>query len=162
MNAVHLHLVFNHFPIIGVVVGFVLLFVGTFWRNSLIRQIAFIVFVLSFLFGIASVVTGHSAHSVVENLPGVENNYVERHEDLGTILLWLLGILALFSAIIYFIEIRSKKNTLKLNIIALVWSLFVIYFATKVGTSGGEIRHPEIRSNWSKPIQMEEHHEHND
>lgn len=146
MNPAHLHLVINHFPIIGVVFGFIFLVIGIFSYSLVFRRIAYAVFVASLIFGLASNVTGHSAEEFIEKLPDVNETLIDRHEDLATIFLWLLSILALFSTVSFVIETKTKKSTISLNIVILIWTLFVIYFSTKVGTSGGEIRHPEIRS----------------
>lgn len=151
MNAAHLHLILNHFPIIGTIFGFVLLFVGIFWKNTTIRKIGHWVFVVAFAFALASNFTGHSAEKVIERLPDIDKSFIEQHEDFAKIFLWLSGILAVFSIIVIAIEIRLKKSSIALNIIVLIWALFVIYFSTMVGESGGKIRHSEIRSANSTP-----------
>lgn len=156
MNAAHLHLIINHFPIIGVTFGLVFLIIGIFNRNSLFRNIAFVVFFASFVFGIISLTTGHAAEDFIEKLPNVNETFIDMHEDLATIYLWLLGILAFFSIVSFFIETKAKKSTLPLNIVILIWSLFVIYFSTRVGSSGGEIRHPEIRTNSTQTIEQDQ------
>lgn len=141
-----MHLVINHFPILGVLFGFIFLVIGIFSRSLVFRRIAFIVFVPSFIFGIVSSTTGHATEDFIEKLPDVNHTLIDRHEELATIFLWLLEILALFSIVSFFIEAKAKKSTISLNIVILIWTLFVIYFSAKVGTSGEEIRHPEIRS----------------
>ncbi|MGQ9819403.1 MAG: DUF2231 domain-containing protein [Candidatus Kapaibacteriales bacterium] len=154
MNPAHSHLVINHFPIIGVIFGFVFLVIGIFSRSLVFRRIAFAVFLASFIFGIFSNITGHSAEEFIEKLPDVNPTLIDWHEELASTFLWLLGILAFFSVTSFMIEAIAKKSTLSLNIVILIWTLFIIYFSTKVGTSGGEIRHPEIRNNSTQTIKL--------
>jgi hypothetical protein len=46
MNDAHLHLVFNHFPIIVPIVGMIILIVGFFSNSDVVKRTALGVFVL--------------------------------------------------------------------------------------------------------------------
>jgi uncharacterized membrane protein len=145
MNQAHLHMVVNHFPIIGIIIGMVVLGVGLATKSALSKRIGGLILIGSSIFSFPSFATGEGAEELVENLPGVSENIIERHEELAEQFMgfvWaiiLIGILALLS------EWKMKKFTKWIYISLFVVSIFATYFAKQVGTSGGEIRHTEIR-----------------
>lgn len=90
--------------------------------------------------------TGEAAEEVVENIAGVTKNYIEQHEEaakLFSILTYILGGLSLFGL---WASIKVKKYSNFANISILIFALIVMIFAKQTGTTGGEIRHTEIRS----------------
>ena len=145
MNQAHLHMVVNHFPIIGIIIGMIVLGVGIATKSVLSKRIGGLILIGSSLFTFPSFETGEGAEEIVENLPGVSENLIEKHEELAEQFMgfvWaiiLIGVLSLLS------EWKMKKFTNWLYISLFVTSIFATYFAKQVGTSGGEIRHTEIR-----------------
>lgn len=145
MNQAHLHMIVNHFPIIGIIIGMIVLGVGIATKSALSKRIGGFILIGSSIFSFPSFATGEGAEEMVENLPGVSENLIERHEEIAEQFMgfvWaiiLLGVLALLS------EWKMKKFTHWIYISLFVVSFFATYFAKQVGTSGGEIRHTEIR-----------------
>jgi uncharacterized membrane protein len=145
MNQAHLHMVVNHFPIIGIIIGMIVLGVGIATKSASSKRIGSFILVGSAIFSFPSFASGEGAEEIVENLPGVSENLIERHEELAEQFMgfvWaiiLLGILTLLS------EWKMKKFTQWIYICLFVVSVLATYYAKQVGTSGGEIRHTEIR-----------------
>ena len=145
MNQAHLHMVVNHFPIVGIIIGMIVLGVGIATKSALSKRIGGLILIGSSLFTFPSFETGEGAEEIVENLPGVSENLIEKHEELAEQFMgfvWaiiLIGVLSLLS------EWKMKKFTNWLYISLFVISISATYFAKQVGTSGGEIRHTEIR-----------------
>jgi hypothetical protein len=145
MNQAHLHMVVNHFPIIGIFIGMIVLGVGIATKSSISKRIGGLILIGSSLFTFPSFETGEGAEEIVENLPGVSEILIEQHEELAEQFMgfvwaiFLIGVLALLS------EWKMKKFTNWLYVSLFVISIFASYFAKQVGTSGGEIRHSEIR-----------------
>lgn len=144
MNAAHLHLIFNHVPLFGVLAGIVLLSWGVVRQSPEVRLLARITFILTALFGLVVYVTGEGAEEVIEEMPGVLEHVIERHADAATIALigvWLSGVLAAVG-----IAIDRSSDRVKRTVIG---ALFTVSLATIVMTGyaanlGGQIRHPEI------------------
>jgi uncharacterized membrane protein len=149
MNQAHLHLLLNHLPILGILFGLLVLAGGFLLKNTTVKRTALVFFVLSGLFAIPAYLTGESAEELVESLPGVTENLIEAHEDLANIFLWMVGALGLFSLATFYADYKSKRIAPTLYVIAFVAAIGTMIFAQKVGTSGGEIRHTEIRSGAS-------------
>ncbi len=146
MNDAHLHLVLNHLPILGVLFGLLILTAGFFLKNPAVKRTALGMFVLSAVFAIPAYLTGEPAEEVVEKLPGVTENLIETHEDLANIFLWVVCGLGLFSLVTFYTDYKSKKIAPTLYALTFVAAIGSMIFAQRVGASGGEIRHTEIRS----------------
>jgi len=146
MNQAHLHLLFNHLPILGTLFGILILAGGYLLKNNTVKRTALGIFVLSALCAIPAYLTGEGAEEIVEGLPGVSENLMEAHEDLANIFLWMVGALGLFSLATFYADFKSKKIAATLYALTLVAAIGTMVFAQRVGSSGGEIRHTEIRS----------------
>ena len=58
----------------------------------------------------------------------------------------MVGALGLFSLATFYADFKSKKIAATLYALTLVAAIGTMVFAQRVGSSGGEIRHTEIRS----------------
>lgn len=146
MNQAHLHLLINHLPILGALFGLLILAGGFFLKNNTLKRTALGIFVLSAIFAIPAYLTGEGAEEVVESLPGVTENLIEVHEDIANIFLWMVGALGLISLATLYTDLKSKKVAPMLYALTFVAAIGTMVFAQRVGSSGGEIRHTEIRS----------------
>ena len=146
MNQAHLHLLFNHLPILGTLFGLLILAGGFFLKNDTLKRTALGLFVLSGILVIPAYLTGEGAEEVVESLPGVTENLIEAHEDMANIFLWMVGALGVLSLATFFADFKSRKVAPMLYTLTFVAALGSMVYAQRVGTSGGEIRHTEIRN----------------
>ena len=144
MSVGHLHLMLNHFPVIGAVFCVLLLALAV-WRNS--SELGKVSFGALALVGAASIVvflTGEPAEELIENLPGFSDAITERHEDvalIATIAMGIVGALALAVLAVL------RRRALPRSIIAagLVASVGVGALMGYTGFLGGQVRHTEIR-----------------
>lgn len=147
MNQAHLHLLLNHLPILGSLFGILTLIAGFILKNDNVKRTALGLFAVAAITAIPAYLTGEGAEEVVESLPGVSENLIEAHEDMANIFLWVVGALGLLSLATLFTDLKAQKITSTMYIITFVASLAAMAFGAKVGASGGEIRHTEIRSD---------------
>lgn len=147
MNDAHLHMVVNHFPIIGTILGAGILLAGILFKNNTVKNVAYVLFVVAAVFAAVSMATGEGAEEMVEDMPTVGHDIIHEHEEIAEKLalsLYVLGAISLFGLYANF----KKHTQAKLaSILTLVISLVAIYLAQQTGTTGGEIRHTEIRAN---------------
>jgi uncharacterized membrane protein len=145
MNATHLHLLLNHFPIVGAVLG-VFLFGLALLRNSAeLAKVAFGLFVLLGVIGGVVYITGGSAEEAVEHLPGFSSALLERHEDAALVATVLMGVAGVIAALLL-VSFRRRavpRWMLTAALLVAVSSVGVIGYAANLG---GQIRHTEIRS----------------
>ncbi|APA00542.1 DUF2231 domain-containing protein [Flavobacterium commune] len=145
MNDAHLHMIVNHFPIVGPILGLLVLIGGLFFKNTPIKNTAYFLFITATVFTVFSMTTGEGAEEIVEDMPTIGHEIIHNHEELAekfAIIMYLLGAVSVIGLITN-IKKHSKANFFSYAI--LVISIVAVFFSTKVGTSGGEIRHTEIR-----------------
>ncbi|SDE45368.1 hypothetical protein SAMN05421636_105128 [Pricia antarctica] len=147
MNDAHFHLVVNHLPIVGVLVGFLVLLSGYIIKNPQVKTTALGIFIFSALAAIAAFYTGEGAEDIVENLPGVSETLIHEHEEYAELFFTMMLILGGASLLTLFFQFK-KSPLVKYGFgLVLILSLSCIVISKYVGTSGGEITHIEIRND---------------
>lgn len=147
MNDAHLHLLVNHFPIIGTIFGLGILIAGIVFKNNSVKNTAFVLLMVSAVFGFAAMSTGEGAEELVEDMPSVGKKIIHEHEELAEkfiLVLYVTGAFALLSLIAN-LKKHSKANLF--TWITLLLTIVTAVLVKEVGTSGGEVRHTEIRAN---------------
>ena len=152
MNDAHLHMVVNHFPIIGVIFGLGILITGIVLKNNTIKNVSYILFVVAALFAAASMYTGEGAEEIVEDLPNVGHKIIHEHEEMAEKLAIVLYILGAFSLVGFYLNFKKHAKANLVSYVVLVIALIAVFLGQQTGTTGGEIRHTEIRDS-SSPIQ---------
>lgn len=147
MNQAHLHLLLNHLPILGTLFGLLTLATGFLLKNSTVKKTALGIFAFAAVCVAPAYLTGEGAEELVENLPGVSENLIGRHEDLANIFLWVVVALGVLSLFTFFADYKSKKSATLLYTLTFIAAIGAMVFAQQVGSSGGEIRHTEIRKD---------------
>ncbi len=160
MNDAHLHMVVNHFPIIGTILGLGILFAGLILKNNTIKNVSYCLFIISAIFAFASMNTGEGAEELVEDMPNIGKKIIYEHEEVAeklAIALYLLGFVSIAGL---YSNIRNKFNAKLISFIVLTIALVAVFLAQQTGTSGGEIRHTEIRENTiTDTLNAQEHKE---
>lgn len=161
MNDAHIHLLVNHFPIIGLIIGTLILLTGIVLRSVTTRKIALTVILFSVIFSIPAFSTGEGAEEILEhgtNLSEEGHHMIHEHEEIAEVFMMISWGLIGLSLISLFLEWKKKKIAVIASIAVLGLAIVGCYFAKQVGTSGGEISHPEIRKDF-KAAEHEEHEE---
>ena len=147
MNDAHLHMVVNHFPIIGIIFGFGILVTGIFLKNNSVKNTAYCLFIVGAIFAAVSMATGEGAEEITENLPSVTDQIIEKHEELAEKLAIVLYALGVISIIGLFLNYKNHSKAIFVAYLAVLVAIAGIFLGKQTGTSGGEIRHTEIREN---------------
>lgn len=149
MNDAHLHMVVNHFPIIGTILGFGILIAGIVLKNNSIKNTAFVLFIVAAVFAAFSMGTGEGAEELVEDMPSIGKQIIHEHEEMAeklALVLYGLGVISLLGLILDYLK---NARVQLISYVALVIAAVGIFFAQQTGTTGGEIRHTEIRPNYT-------------
>jgi uncharacterized membrane protein len=147
MNEAHLHMVVNHFPIIGTIFGLGILVAGIVLKNTTIKNTAYCLFVVAAVFAAISMGTGEGAEEIVEDMPSVGKQIIHEHEEMAEKLAIVLYILGLVSIAGLYMNFKNHAKAIIVSFIALTVSVVAVFLAQQTGTTGGEIRHTEIRAN---------------
>lgn len=145
MNDAHLHLVLNHLPIILPIIGIIIMIGGLLIKSEILKRTAYLVFIVGAVIAIPTFATGEGAEEVIENLAGVEKNYIEIHEEIAETFAILCYVLGGISVLGLWSNYYKKSFANIVVYVTIVMSVITLYFAKQTGTSGGEIRHTEIR-----------------
>tara|TARA_R110000850_G_scaffold30630_2_gene84195 strand:- start:44488 stop:44982 length:495 start_codon:yes stop_codon:yes gene_type:complete len=147
MSDLHLHLALNHFPLIGLAIGALVLLFGFLLKKSQIKATALGIFIFSAIMAIIVNYTGEGAERAVENLPDISEQYIETHEDAAELFLIMILVLGGISLVTLFLAIKKMKLEVYGYILVILLVISAAFAANDVGTSGGEIRHSEIRAD---------------
>ena len=154
MNNAHFHLVVNHLPIVGLLIGTLILIAGLLLKQKDVKLTALGVFVFTAITSIVAFCTGEGAEEVVQNIVGISETLIHTHEEYAESFFAITLILSGLALIVLIAEIRKLKYTKYFIYLILLLALADGVLAKYVGTSGGEIRHFEIRGD-TKIIQLE-------
>ncbi len=147
MNDAHLHLLVNHFPIIGTLFGLGILISGMLLKNNSVKNTAYILFIVAAVFSAFSMGTGEGAEELVEDLPSIGKQIIHEHEEIAEKFAIIMYATGLFGLLSLYTSIKNHKLAKTISYVTLALAIFAAVFAKSVGTTGGEIRHTEIRAN---------------
>ena len=162
MNAAYTHLLLNHIPILGTLFGVFLLIFGVIRKNNVLSQAALITFIIAAVVTLPVDWSGEEAEEIVEGISGVSHDVIHEHEEVAELAVKAmlgLGVLALITLILGSWHVKIGRI---LRLITLLLSLGVFFLMFRAGNTGGEIRHPEIKSDYQLQDSGEEHHEADD
>jgi uncharacterized membrane protein len=143
MDFPHLHLLLNHFPIIGTIIGLGLFLVSFLKKGEAMRRASLIVFASMALLTIPAFLSGVGAQEIVKQ-PGVSRALIQRHEGAAMLSLWFMlatGGLALAGLWHEYVASRlARWNIVALLLVSILTALLMV----RTGNTGGDIRHPEL------------------
>lgn len=146
MNQTHIHLLLNHFPVIGTLIGSVLLLWGIIKKQNNTKSLAAVLLTVMALIAIPVFLTGEPAEESVEKLPGVSEQMIHLHEEAAEIAIWLMEIAGLASLVALLLAWRKHKMANTVFVFAFIFSAVCFAAMARTGYYGGQIRHSEIGS----------------
>ena len=150
-NTAHVHLLLNHVPTLGTVIGLGLLLLSVVRRNEALRHASLEVLFLVALMTLPAYLTGVAAQASIEGREGVTPAIVDLHHDAALAAFLLMQITggAAWLALWQFRR-RATFAGWVLPVILVLAGLTVAVVA-QAATLGGEIRHQEIRVEAAGP-----------
>lgn len=145
ITSVHLHLLLNHLPIIGTIVGLLLLLAGMVRRSDELRRVSLATFVVVAVLTIPVYLTGEGAEEAVEGLPAVTEALIEEHQDAALVSFIASGVLGVVALAGLWRHRSGALLPRTLTNVVLLLALGVSGSMVWTGALGGQIRHSEIR-----------------
>lgn len=150
-NGAELHLLINHFPVVGYPIVFIALAWGLFNRQNQIFLFGVYLSVLIWVSSFISYLTGEGAEDVLRELPDFNIDLIHQHEDTAFIALIVGGVAALlglcltpwFQNKVSFFKKASFERWGRLAVLGLILIVCVLFAVA--AHQGGVIRHSEIR-----------------
>jgi uncharacterized membrane protein len=147
MNLVHIHLLLNHFPVIGTLIA-VILFVGSLvGKSDDLKKASLLIFVGIALLSIPVYMSGNAAQQAIKDLPGASQTLISEHQNAALLAYLFMEI---SGAVAWFALWRSRRTSQygrgTLSVI-LILSIITLVLMANTSNIGGAIRHPEILSD---------------
>ena len=146
MNDAHLHLIVNHFPVMVPILGLGILITGMILKNNSVKNTAYVLFIVAAIFAAFSMGTGEGAEELVEDMPSVGKQIIHEHEEMAEKLAIVLYVLGVISIGALFLSYKKHAKAQLVSYVAVVVAIISVFFAQQTGTTGGEVRHTEIRA----------------
>jgi uncharacterized membrane protein len=147
MNLAHLHLLLNHFPIIGTMIAvalFLLSFVG---KNTDLRRASYIIFAGIALLSIPTFMSGYTAEAWIQNGKDVSQVLIDRHKGSAILSFWFMEFTGAFALVGLW---QSQKTSRPANwnvAVVFLLSLLTVGMMARTGNTGGDIHHAELRGD---------------
>ncbi len=146
MNDAHLHMVVNHFPIIGLFFGIGILAYGIIKKQAILVNTAYVMFIVCMIMAKATMMTGEGAEEIVEEL-GISHDLIHEHEEIAETFMKVLYALGILSILGLVANVKKHEKASFFSYVVIILAIGSAVLSKNVGTSGGEIRHTEIREN---------------
>jgi uncharacterized membrane protein len=146
LNLAHVHLLLNHFPTIGMIVGLGLFVAAIMAKSDHLKSASLVIFFGIALLSIPTFASGTAAKLALAKTPEVSVAMIDAHE---TAAFEALGVMELTGALAWLglwqhrRLSRFPQATLAAVLITAVVSFGLMGWAASIG---GDIRHPEIRT----------------
>lgn len=146
MDLAHLHLLLNHFPVIGTIIGGGLFLVALIARSDHLKLASLAVLLGISLIAIPTYMSGNGAQDAIKSLPGVSKTLIEDHEGAAFVALGFMEFLGAFAWLgLWQYRRLGRIPNWNLSVI-LVLTLVSFGLMARASNLGGDIRHAEIRA----------------
>ncbi|HEY3824401.1 MAG TPA: hypothetical protein VGL82_07565 [Bryobacteraceae bacterium] len=146
MNLPHVHLLLNHFPIIGTIIALGLFLFALIGNSDDLKRASLVIFTGIALLAIPTYMSGNGAQDALKKLPNISTAAVTAHNNAAVVSMAFVELTGLFAwiALWQFRRFRHARRWALVTVLLL--SVATVYFMSVTGNTGGEIRHTEIVS----------------
>jgi uncharacterized membrane protein len=146
MNELHLHLLINHLPIFGSILGAIVLVQGLWLKSDQVKIAAYTILIISAIGTCIAFFTGDGAAKAVKNIDGINKDMISEHAEFAVFTLMILILLGIISIIGIYLTLRKSNFITSIAILILIISLSSFILVLRTGYLGGKIRHTEINN----------------
>src|SRR5207247_3695745 len=146
MNLAHLHVILNHIPIIGTMIGLGLFIVSLVGNTDDLKRASLMVFAGVALLALPTFFSGVGAQGAIRKAAAVPASLIERHEGAAILALFFMEVTGALALVGLWRRDRlftGKPWSSNLAVI-LCFSIVTAGLMTRVGATGGGVRHPAI------------------
>jgi hypothetical protein len=146
MDLTHIHLLLNHFPTIGNIIGGGLFLLSLITKSNDLKRASLVVLLGISLIAIPTYLSGNGAQDAIKSLPGVSKSMIETHEGAALVALGFMEFTGAFAWLGLW-QFRRLARVPSWNLaVILVLTLVSLGLMARASNLGGEIRHVEIRT----------------
>jgi uncharacterized membrane protein len=141
----HLHIVLNHFPLIGSVFVLGLLIASAYMKNDDMRRVSLILFVVLGLLAIPTYITGAAAGWAYQGRPDMSVQILDAHRDAALMAFVFIGLTGLVSWLVLWRERRYGRASTAGFYAVLALGIVALLTIVEAGSLGGTVLRPELR-----------------
>jgi len=140
----HIHLLLNHFPTIGTILGLGLFLLGFIRKDVHLKKASFEVIFLIALATMPVYISGNAAAEALSGESGISEAAIAVHNDAALVSFIMMQIAGFFAWLALWRMRRTGRLTSGLTYTVLVLTVLTIAAVSRAANLGGDIRHPEI------------------
>jgi uncharacterized membrane protein len=150
MNPAHIHLLLNHSPIIGTIIALIMFGAALIGKSNELKQASLALLILIALVAIPAFMSGFAAQGLIKDDPDVSMDLIQTHQGaalLAFVCMEITGAAALFALWRFSRTVKNpfeSKPSGATQLVVLVLAAATVGLMAITGTTGGDIRHPEI------------------
>jgi uncharacterized membrane protein len=137
----YLHLLSNHFPILGSLFGVLLLVVALIKPNLNTTLSAYLILLVSGIGGFVAYFTGEPAEESIEHVPGISHKLIHVHEEMAENALIFVFLMTAAAVVGLWAERAQWNSAKKIERFTLVVGIIAFILFAFTGYLGGHIRH---------------------
>ena len=147
MDLTHIHLLLNHFPTIGYIIGGGLFVLSLVAKSDHLKLASLVILLGIALIAIPTYMSGNGAADAIKTLPGISKSMIETHEGAALVAIAFMLLTGAFAWLGLW-QFRRLARIPKWNLaVILVLTLVSFGLMARASNLGGEIRHAEIRAS---------------
>jgi hypothetical protein len=152
MNFPHLHLIVNHFPVVGSIVALLLMTWAMVTGRREVIRLALVVTLFAGLSVFPAFQSGDEADEQLEDVRGFDKDLIEEHEESADFALWAMLGTAGLAALGLWASRRGREVPRWAGLVTVAGLVLSVAVVGRTALLGGEIRHPEATGPlWAPP-----------
>jgi hypothetical protein len=144
MNLAHVHLLLNHFPVIGTLIGLGLYVGSMIWKSEDLKRAGLVIFLGIALLSIPTYLSGNAAQQEIKDLSGISQTLVVAHQDAALLAYVFMEVTGAFAWFALWQFRRNSRLGPGTFYAVLFLSLVTAGLMANAANIGGAIRHSEI------------------
>lgn len=145
MNLAHLHLLLNHFPTVGMIVGIGLFLIALMWNSEHLKHASLGVFLAIALIAMPTYMTGNAAQEILAKNPDASVPLIEAHQSWALVAFMVISLNGLIAWIGLWQSRRYSRPASWVMPAIFLCSAASFGLMAVAANLGGDIMHPEVR-----------------
>ena len=147
MTAAHLHLLLNHFPLVGLAIASLGLLTSILMKNRGAQVLSIALVILTSAIAWPVAVSGENAYKTIRGVADDDGaDWLDTHLDRADQTVWLFALPPLIGLLAIFLPFKFPRTATPMAVATLIVAGVSLGAAVYIADAGGKIRHPEIRS----------------
>jgi hypothetical protein len=144
MNLAHLHLLLNHFPIIGTTIGVALLVGSLPRKDDDLKRAGLIILAAMALIALPTFFSGVGAKGAIKDDAGISGALIDRHEGAAILAFFFIEVTGALALVALWQRHSAAKERGWTLASLLFFSAIAVGLIARVENTGAEIRHTEM------------------